>query len=110
MRSAQHYLNPIDIELANQGLSRTIALKSGQLATLIESLEDTDRLMISSHALAQTFEKSSDLKIIKAFDDKPYLVSIYLIEHRRTLSSPAHQWFKTLMLETLAEKISVSGS
>lgn len=76
----------------------------------MESLEDTDRLMISSHALAQTFEKSSNLKIIKPFNDKPYLVSIYLIEHRRTLSSPAHKWFKTLMLETLAEKISVSGS
>ncbi|MCY9871038.1 LysR family transcriptional regulator [Vibrio barjaei] len=110
VRSTQHYLNPIDIELANQGLARNIALKSGQLATLMESLEDTDRLMISSHALAQTFEKSSNLKIIKPFNDKPYLVSIYLIEHRRTLSSPAHKWFKTLMLETLAEKISVSAS
>ncbi|NOH27220.1 LysR family transcriptional regulator [Vibrio mediterranei] len=110
VRSTQHYLNPIDIELANQGLSRNIALKSGQLSTLIESLEETDRLMISSHALSKAFEKTSNLRVIKSFSDRHYLVNIYLIEHRRTLSSPAHIWFKSLMLETLAEKITVSDT
>ncbi|GAL31839.1 transcriptional regulator LysR family [Vibrio maritimus] len=108
VRSNHNYLNPIDIELAKQGLSRTIALKSGQLSTLLDSLTGTDRLMISSHALADDLLDYQDLQVIKAFNRDDYYVSLYLIEHRKTESSPAHSWFKQLVVDSLSERISTS--
>jgi DNA-binding transcriptional LysR family regulator len=106
VRSNHNYLNPINIELAKQGLSRTIALKSGQLSTLLDSLTGTDRLMISSHGLANDLLDHQDLQVIKAFNRDDYYVSLYLIEHRKTESSPAHRWFKQLVVDSLSDSIS----
>jgi len=108
VRSNNTYLNPIDVELARQGQSRTIALKSGQLSTLLDSLAGTDRLMISSHALADDLLNHEDLQVIKAFNRDDYYVGLYLIEHRKTESSPAHRWFKQLVVDSLSERISTT--
>ncbi|GMQ49123.1 hypothetical protein [Vibrio sp. 10N] len=108
VRSSQHYLNPIDLELAEQGLQRKIALKSGQLTTLMDSLSRTDRLMISSHALVEDLAHRPELQVIKSFNEPQYCVGLYLIEHRKTVSSPAHRWFKELMVASLSERISVT--
>lgn len=107
IRSNNHYLNPIDVALAKQGKSRTIALKSGQLSTLTQSIEGTERLIIAGHALAQSEVLDSRFQVIKPFEEAPHVVDIYLIEHRRTLSSPSHNWLKSMILESLKGKISV---
>lgn len=108
IRSNHEYLNPLDIELAKRGKTRNIALKSGQLSTLTDSIENTNRLIIASHALVQSKGFDVRLSPIKHFDEEPYKVHIYLIEHRRTLSSTPHTWLKSLIVESIKDKISVS--
>lgn len=101
IRSEGEYLNPIDVELRKQGKYRNIALKSGQLSTLIESIKGTDRLIIGGHLLEKDSILDSSFKVIKAFDSKPYTVDIYLIEHRRTLTSSPHRWLKLMISESI---------
>ncbi|MUK62333.1 LysR family transcriptional regulator [Aliivibrio fischeri] len=101
IRSTGEYLNPIDVELRKQGKCRSIALKSGQLSTLIESIKGTDRLIIGGHLLGQDPILGSSFKAIKTFDSKPYTVGIYLIEHKRTLTSSPHRWLKLMISESI---------
>ena len=101
IRSEGEYLNPIDVELRKQGKYRNIALKSGQLSTLIESIKGTDRLIIGGHLLEQDPILDSNFTAIKAFDTEPYMVNIYLIEHRRTLTSSPHRWLKSMISESI---------
>ncbi len=101
IRSTGEYLNPLDSELIKQGKKRAVALKSGQLSTLIESIKGTDRLIIGGYLLEQDPILDSNFTAIKAFDTEPYMVNIYLIEHRRTLTSSPHRWLKTMISESI---------
>ncbi|MDR9831407.1 LysR family transcriptional regulator [Vibrio sp. FNV 38] len=104
IRSTRDYLNPLDIELAKQGKRRTIALKSGQLSTLTESIKTTDRLLIGGDLLAHDTILDSSLTAIKMFKHDAYAVSIYVIEHKRTLSSLPHRWLRSLIIESIKTK------
>jgi DNA-binding transcriptional LysR family regulator len=106
IRSTGEYLNSLDVELKKQGKYRNIALKSGQLSTLIESIKGTDRLIIGGHLLEKDSILDSSFKVIKTFDSKPYTVDIYLIEHRRTLTSPSHCWLKSIIIESIRSTFS----
>lgn len=105
IRSTGDYLNPLDIELAKQGKQRVVAFKSGQLSTLIDSIEQTDRLIIGGHLLEQEINSHSDLSVIKAFKEEAYAVNIYVVEHQRTLSSEPHDWLRSLIIETIKNKL-----
>lgn len=101
IRSTGEYLNPLDSELVKQGKKRAVALKSGQLSTLIESIKGTDRLIIGGHLLEKDSILDSSFKVIKTFDSKPYTVDLYLIEHRRTLTNSPHRWLKSMISESI---------
>lgn len=106
IRSTGEYLNPLDTELIKQGKKRTVALRSGQLSTLIESIKDTDRLIIGGHLLEQDSTLGDKFTVIKAFNSEPYMVNINLIEHRRTLTSPSHCWLKSVIIESIRSTFS----
>ncbi len=110
IRSTGEYLNPLDSELVKQGKKRAVALKSGQLSTLIESIKGTDRLIIGGHLLEKDSILDSNFTAIKAFDTEPYMVNIYLIEHRRTLTSAPHCWLKSVITESISSNFSLPKS
>ncbi|OBT09453.1 LysR family transcriptional regulator [Vibrio sp. UCD-FRSSP16_10] len=97
--------NPIDRFLENKGLKRDIVFKSGQLNTLIDAMQDSDKLLISTHTLRNVDDFQQRLAPVLALKDEPAMaVKVYLIEHKRTLNSAAHQWLKQLILNTLRDK------
>ncbi len=104
IRSIGDYRNPIDIQLLTQGKQRTIAVKSGQILTLIEVIKDTSGLIIAGHLLEKDILLSPHIKAILSFDTALYKTDIHLIEHRRTSTSPAHSWMRSLIMKTLQHK------
>ncbi|MDO6544576.1 LysR family transcriptional regulator [Photobacterium sanguinicancri] len=94
IRSVGDYLNPLDVELLKQGRNRKVAFKSGQLSTLLESIEGTDRLIIGSHLLEKDSILDDKFNVITAFNREPFITNIYIVEHKRTTNSPPHQWLK----------------
>ncbi|WP_299573790.1 LysR family transcriptional regulator [uncultured Shewanella sp.] len=108
IRSTGEYLNTLDVELMTQGKSRNVALKSGQLSTLVESIHGTDRLMIAGHLLEQDATDEANFKAIKSFNHQPYITNIYLIEHKRTLSSQPHKWFRDLIKQSIRKTFGMS--
>ncbi|WP_261859145.1 LysR family transcriptional regulator [Photobacterium sanguinicancri] len=109
IRSIGEYLNPLDVELLKQGKSRKIAFRSGQLSTLLESIEGTNRLIIGGHLLEQDAILGSKFKAITSFNLAHFAVNIYLVEHKRTASSPPHQWLKSLIIESIKSKFTIAS-
>lgn len=105
IRSTGKYMNPLDVELAKQNKRRSVALKSGQLSTLIESIKATDRLFIGADLLADDIVFDSGLSAIKIFRHDSYAVNLYVVEHKRTLSSLPHRWLKSLIIESFKSKL-----
>lgn len=51
LRSDADSQNPVDEYLAPLGLKREVTFKSGQLNTLVDAMEDSNNLLVSTHAL-----------------------------------------------------------
>lgn len=106
IRSSFGMSNPVDVLLAKKGVERDIAFKSGQLMTLVEVMQHSETVMISSHLVAGSKEVQNKLVPVFALDTDPdCVVSLYLIEHKRTANSAAHQWFKQLLIETIQREV-----
>ncbi|WP_117232701.1 LysR family transcriptional regulator [Vibrio maerlii] len=106
IRSSFGLSNPVDILLAKKGIERDIVFKSGQLMTLVEVMQQTDAIMVSTHRLTKLDGMEEKLVPVYAIDDDPnFIVDIYLIEHKRTATSAAHNWFKQLIISTIQDKI-----
>lgn len=108
IRSGEENINPFDIKLAKQGKHRTVVLKSGQLSTLIASIEGTELLFVSNHILEEDATFNSYCKVIKRLEPEAYAVNIYIIEHRRTFTSPSHLWLRSVILGTIKDNILIS--
>lgn len=105
LRSMLGSHNPIDIYIEDKGLKRDIVFKSGQLNTLIDAMADSDKLLISTHTLRSVDDFAQRLAPVFEVKGDPELdIKVYLIEHKRTLNSAAHQWLKQLILDTLRDK------
>ena len=90
-----------DKTLTRMGLAtRQKALVTDQLMTALSTLHSTDCLMLAT---------TDDLEQERAFYDivrRPYpegidhdpVIPAVLVQHRRTINSPAHQWVKDKML------------
>lgn len=92
-----------DKTLAAMGRKRHKALVTDQLMTALNALNNSDCLMLST---------VDDLKMETAFYEivrKPYppeleaerFIPVVLIQHRRTLKSPMHIWFKDKLLDVV---------
>lgn len=98
--SDAHYANPINTMLKEQGLQRNIILKSSQLSNLFDILKQSDNLLIGPHFLFDYQGKNSEFEIVHELStSKRNALNFYLVEHQRVANSPAHQWFKGLILE-----------
>ncbi|MGR5412482.1 LysR family transcriptional regulator [Vibrio astriarenae] len=97
--------NPIDNYLNEEGLARNVVFKSGHLLTLVDVMQSSDTILVSSHKLATVEEINQKLVPVLALNnDKRLRFDIYLIEHKRTMESAPHQWLKQLILNTLTTK------
>ncbi|MFA0086533.1 LysR family transcriptional regulator [Vibrio sp. 10N.261.51.F12] len=101
IRSGFSVQNPIDDYLSKVGYRRDVAFRSGQLMTLVEVMQETTCVLASSHQLSQLECVANKLVPVFAIDDVEAMrITLYLIEHKRTASSVAHQWLKQLIIET----------
>lgn len=98
--------NPIDIYLEELGFCREFAFKSGQIASLVEFMQGTDCVMAATHMLAKVSNLDEQLvPILSLQDTKQVEASLYLIEHKRTMHSEAHKWFKSLIVSTIRDGV-----
>jgi DNA-binding transcriptional LysR family regulator len=106
IRSVQELHNPIDLYLHDLGLERNVRFKSAQINNLLEVMTGSDTLLASNHLLQSVDLLSEKLTPIYSFESVPQLrLPIYLIEHKRTIDSPTHQWFKQMVLEVLSKDL-----
>ncbi|ANO34858.1 LysR family transcriptional regulator [Vibrio breoganii] len=111
LRSVSGSHNPIDYYLEKKGLKRDIVFKSGQLNTLIDAMQDSDKLLISTHTLRSVDDFKQRLDPVFEIQGDPKMdIKVYLVEHKRTLNSAPHQWLKQLILDTLRDKAFSSQS
>jgi len=104
IRSPFDLVNPIDKYLVKHGKQRDVAFQSGQVNSLVEVMQNTDTVMVSSDKLLTSAHLHEQLVPVLAMKQEPELsINIYLIEHKRTLNSAPHQWLKALILSTLKE-------
>ena len=83
-----------DRTLADLGLKREKALVTNQLMTAMETICDTDCLMVATQK-SRVMEREEHRIISKSFPEElPHEESIKLVllQHQRTSGSPIHQW------------------
>ena len=97
IRSISSTYNPIDKYFESHGIYRDIVFKSGQLSTLIKVMKGTPTILVSSNLLARLNNELIPLPLMQ--EDLYWGFNVYLIEHKRTLNSQTHQWFRNFILE-----------
>jgi DNA-binding transcriptional LysR family regulator len=94
--------NPVELMLAEQKFSRKITARSGQLSVLVKLLQSQDLLLISSDLLTRSIEIANVLTPVYKFENTSNEeLKLYLISHKRTESSEAHQWIKQQLLSVI---------
>ena len=94
-----------DKTIAEMGLRRRKALVTDQLMTALYALQNSDCLMLSTEHDLKT--EASLFEIVR----KPYpqdlvydsFIPVALYQHRRTLQSSLHRWFKERLIRVLDE-------
>ena len=106
IRSLSKFENPIDIYLAEIGYSRNLAFKSGQIASLIEFMQGTHSVMASTQMLDNAANFNDQLTPILSLKGIEQVeANLYLIEHKRTMHSEPHKWFKDLLISTIRDGV-----
>ncbi|WP_228768389.1 LysR family transcriptional regulator [Shewanella sp. TC10] len=106
IRSNYGLQHPVDSYLAKNGMQRDIAFKSGQLLTLVEVMQSSSTILVATHKLIELEGVGDKIVPIFSLDKVPELmVELFLIEHKRTITSPAHQWFKNLVVSVIEDVV-----
>ena len=90
-----------DRALREQGRSRSKAMVTNQLMTAIETICASDCLMVSAK-FGSGMERELYRIVTKAYpDDLPHegTVPLVLLQHKRTLGSPIHQWLSEKIVD-----------
>lgn len=96
--------NPADVMLQAAGVERNILLKSSQLSVLTAVVKSSDYLLLAANFTQQSSLNAEQLVTIYDFKkEHKEQVILNLIEHQRIKQSPAHQWFKKLLIDCFAE-------
>lgn len=94
-----------DRELAKHGLTRKKTLVTTQLMTAMDALWQTDCLMMATmHDLKMEGETYGIVR--KAYPEElefDNTVPVVLVQHARTIKSPAHQWVKDQIIGIVQE-------
>lgn len=96
----------IDQVLKEQQLSRHIAFDTTQLTAALETLLNTDCLMVGPHHLTTNGRYQQQLISMPfphplRFPKLPFV----LLQHQRTEKSPAHRWLRELLLELTRQSL-----
>ncbi|GAB3105305.1 LysR family transcriptional regulator [Aestuariicella hydrocarbonica] len=96
----------IDQVLKAQHLSRQIAFDTTQLAAALETLVNTDCLMVGPYYLAMKGRYQPWLHVVPfpktlTFPKLPFV----LLQHERTEKSPAHRWLNKILLEMTKQSL-----
>jgi|TARA_B110000090_G_scaffold188480_1_gene218769 DNA-binding transcriptional LysR family regulator len=90
-----------DRALREQGRSRSKAMVTNQLMTAIETICASDCLMVSAK-FGSGMERELYRIVTKTYpDDLPHegTVPLVLLQHKRTLGSPIHQWLSEKIVD-----------
>lgn len=90
----------IDEILIQQGKKRMITLESASVHSALEVVANSDALMIAPPEIIRPQLSTVSFRALPAEVDFPRLETV-LIQHRRSMASPAHQWLKQLMVGIL---------
>ncbi|MEZ8436691.1 LysR family transcriptional regulator [Vibrio splendidus] len=106
IRSNYGLQHPVDTYLVKNGMQRDIAFKSGQLLTLVEVMQSSNTILVATHKLTELEGIGDKIVPIFSLDNVPELMfELFLIEHKRTVTSPAHQWFKNLVVSVIEDVV-----
>ena len=96
------FTGPVEIMLAKKGVSKEPLYKTSQLQMLLEIMEKTDclfvgpSLLINNPDLIDRFEQVYEFVLPKKDS-----IEFFLLEHKRSENSKAHQWFKSKLLNQI---------
>jgi len=94
------FTNPIDKIFFKQGYRRDIQLKSSQFSILTTVLKSTDCLLAGPDTLFNSPENKSDyVRVYEFKKNEENSVEFFLLEHKRSENSPAHQWLKQKIIQ-----------
>lgn len=101
--AASGLIHPIDSILLNHGYRRNIQLKSSQFSLLTQVLKTSDCLLAGPNFLMNP-KAYEDFECIYQFEaNSANLVSLYLISHKRTETSPIHTWLEKQIVDFLTQ-------
>ncbi|MBT3528568.1 LysR family transcriptional regulator [Porticoccaceae bacterium] len=100
-----------DRALRGLGLKREKTLVTNQLMTAMETVCDTDCLMVATQKDLVT-EREMHRIVSKAFPEElPHdeSINLVLLQHQRTAESPIHFWLREKIIELVQEKDKVTS-
>ncbi len=84
----------VDTVLANLGLTRQVAVNSGNSQAIASIVAETDIIAVMSQRMAVEFARSLPLQLLPLpFSIAPFCVT--MVWHERTHRMPAHSWLRT---------------
>lgn len=87
----------VDHVLAQAGLSREVAVRVPHFAVAERLLAESDLIATLPSRLVEQMAKSSIVGVRPPFETQRFTMNAAW--HRRTLASPAHRWFRSLLAE-----------
>lgn len=87
----------IDEILIQQGKQRKIILESASVSIATQAVANSDALMVAPAAIIKDSLQALTYLPLPAEVEFPKLETV-LIQHRRSLGSPAHQWLKQMIV------------
>ena len=100
------FTGPVEFMLAKKGASKEPIYKTSQLQMLLEIMENSDCLFVGPSLLGSSPDLINRFKPVYEFNlPKKDMIEFFLLEHKSSENSKAHQWFKTKLLNQI-EKFS----
>ncbi|WOH38583.1 LysR family transcriptional regulator [Thalassotalea fonticola] len=100
------FTGPVEIMLAKRGASKEPLYKTSQLQMLLEIMENSDCLFVGPSLLINSLDLINHFVAVYEFNlPKKDMIEFFLLEHKRSENSKAHQWFKEKLLNQI-EKLS----
>jgi DNA-binding transcriptional LysR family regulator len=87
----------LDQVLARAGLSREVAVRVPHFAVAERLLAESDLIATLPSRLVDQMARSSVASVRPPFETQRFTMNAAW--HRRTLASPAHRWFRSLLAE-----------
>ncbi|MCW8336772.1 LysR family transcriptional regulator, partial [Vibrio sp. DBSS07] len=92
-------------------LTRQPQLRSSQTQILLERMCESDAVLFGTNTIQALTGFNRDFRLIHSLEhDSRYTVQMHLLQHERTLSSQAHQWFTKLLVDHFRRAIGTTLS